>query len=73
MLRPTDAVTPGMKVTAKHSDLIVVLQIKNEMSAGRFAATVLSFELVLASRPCEIVVGDDVVIEREFICCIYGP
>jgi hypothetical protein len=72
MLGPIDSVTPGMNVTGRYNDLIVSLQIKSEVSEGKFLATVLSFDPVLASRPGDLAEDDDVLIDREYICFRYG-
>lgn len=72
MLNPDDDVEAGMKVSAKYQNLTVLLEIKNEIEHQVFLAIVLGFEPVLAEKPSDLDQGEEVMIQRQNICCLFA-
>ena len=72
MLMPNDPVEPDMNVTAKYKGLDVSLRIQEEIRPGTFKAIVMSFEPVLAKKSDDLIEGDEVLIDRSDICCIFA-
>ena len=72
MLSPGSKVEPDMEVSAKYKDLLVYLQIKEEISPNIFKAEVKFFEPPLAKHPNDLSEGDEVLIKREDIGCLFG-
>jgi hypothetical protein len=71
MLLPGDKVEPNMQVSAKYKDLDVYLRIKEEINPNIFKASVMFFEPVLAKHPDDLSEGDEVLINRGDICCLF--
>ena len=72
MLNPDDDVVIGMKVSARYNDLTVILEIINEIKHQTFSAVVVSFEPVLGEKPSDLDQGDEVVIQKQNICCLFA-
>lgn len=72
MLDPDGEVIAGMKVFAKYNDLTITLEIQNEIEHHIFSAVVVGFEPVLGEKPTDLNQGDEVIIQRKSICCLFA-
>ena len=68
---PGDKVQINMQVSAMYKGLDVYLLIKEEINPGAFKASVMYFEPVLAEQPDDLSEGDEVLINRNEICCLF--
>jgi len=71
MRNPFDPVDTGMHISAKYAGLDVHLRIQDATNQQKLVAEVLYFEPVHAEKPKNLNEGDIVVIDRDYVCCIY--
>jgi hypothetical protein len=71
MLLPYDKIKLGMHVTAKYQELDIHLEIDEEISPNSFKATVMYFEPINAQQPIDLLVDDEVSINRDEICGLF--
>ncbi len=71
ILLPYEKVEHNMKVSAKYKGLRVYLRIKEEINPNIFKASVMFFEPVNDKHPDDLSEGDEVLINRGDICCLF--
>lgn len=71
--KPTfDNIKHDMQVSARFDNMDILLKIKRKINKDVFAATILSFEKVEFNNPDNLVEGDEVEIDRQHICWLFG-
>lgn len=71
MLFLNNKIKLGMEVSAEYKELQVFLEINEEINSNVFKAEVKFFEPPAAKQPDDLSVGDEVLIKREDIKCLY--
>jgi hypothetical protein len=67
---PTDPITPNMKVIANYKGCSIFLKIITEIGPNKFKALVTNIRPAGPKKPDDLLLNDEVCIDREFICTI---